>query len=102
MRREQTKEGERQTYSFPVGIHQSRLTPNMSGDCYIYWNRVNVVGFERNLDVSRETLINKFGNGNCYWVTLTSVIGPIGLVRILIFPQKPLVAHLHWPATIES
>ena len=43
--------------------------------------------FERNLDVTRETKINKFRNGNCYWVTFTSLIGPIGLVRILVFPQ---------------
>ena len=55
---------------------------------YIYWNRVDVVGFEKNLDISRETLINKFGNVNCYWVTFTSVIGTIELVRILIFPHS--------------
>ena len=54
---------------------------------YIYWNRVDIVGFEINIDISRETLINKFGNLNCCWVTFTSVIGPIGLVIILIFPQ---------------
>ena len=55
---------------------------------YIYGNRVDVVGFERNLDISRETLINTFSNGNYYWVTFTGVIGPIGLVRILIFPHS--------------
>ena len=32
-------------------------------------------------------MINTFADGNSYWVTFTSVIGPIGLVRILIFPQ---------------
>ena len=46
--------------------------------------------FERNLDVSRETKINKFGNVNWYWVTFTSVIGPIGLVRIIIFPHHAI------------